>query len=81
MPPASGKATPAEQVRIKLASSKRFNVPFDRAWAFAIDAVRFPHDTTDRVSWKLALAETRWAWEAAYFDAPANGMEEFTRAA
>lgn len=36
------------------------------AWAWAWQRVKNPHATHERRGYKEAIADTRWAWEAAY---------------
>ena len=57
---------PPVQLRQYLAVPKRQGVAFDRAWAFAWQRVKWPHDTGDRRWWKALLDEQRPIWERAY---------------
>lgn len=47
--------SPATQVRVYLARARERDMTFERAWVFAIERVRWPHDTRHRWEWKGVL--------------------------
>jgi hypothetical protein len=63
---AESRATPAEQMRVRLEIAKRAGIPFPVAWERGWRRVRWPHDTAHRRDWKRALGATRVSWERAY---------------
>lgn len=62
----TNRMTPAEQLAHLLSGPKRSGVPFDRAWTYALDWVRWPHDKEHRAEWKEAVAWAKPVWQAAY---------------
>lgn len=65
----TNRMSPAEQLAILLVGPKRNGVPFERAWSYARDWVRWPHDKDHRFDWKEAIEWSRPAFEAAYNNA------------
>jgi hypothetical protein len=57
---------PPIQLRQFLTVARRQGFPFEQAWEWALERVRWPHATKHRHAYKDAIAETRWAYEAAY---------------
>lgn len=62
----TSRQSPAEQVRMLLARSRRHGVPFDAAWRQAIKRVRWPHDTDHRAQWKDVMEWSREVYRSAY---------------
>jgi hypothetical protein len=74
---ASGPVSPAVQFRKLLEYGRERDWPFETAWRWAYERVRWPHDTTHRREWKKVLGESpddprktpvqqREAWRSAY---------------
>lgn len=66
MPAPVRRPPPPEQLRAALTVLRAEGLPFGEAWALALRAVVWPHDTVHRRQWREALAETRGEWEACY---------------
>jgi hypothetical protein len=69
---------PPVQFRQSIAYCRRLGWAFAIAWDEAWKACKWPHDTTHRRDWKVAMEETRGEWEAAYVGG-AEELEPFRR--
>jgi hypothetical protein len=56
----------------RLAAARRRGEPFDEAWSAAVSAAMQQKAGGGRENWRVALDETRHAWQAAYEGAPAE---------
>lgn len=74
---AHGPVSPAIQFRKLLEYGRERGWPFETAWRWSYERVRWPHDTTHRREWKKILGEShddqrrtptqqREAWQSAY---------------
>src|SRR4051812_27557087 len=67
--------SPPEQIRKYLAPAKRQGVEFDKAWHFAVQRTKFPHDRTHRHQWYRVMDEMRPVFERAYRNEHVPGGE------
>lgn len=63
-------APPPSQMLAGLAEARQRGDDFEEAWRWAFRAIKWPHDTTQRRQWKVALEGTREEWEASYERTP-----------
>jgi len=60
--------SPATQMRVHLMRARRRGMSFEKAWDWAFERVRWPHDTMQRIEWKEIIEgqKIRGAFHAAY---------------
>jgi hypothetical protein len=66
--------SPAVQVRVHLSRARLFGMPFDRAWDWSLERVRWPHDKEHRNDWKWVFEQekVKLAFERTYAGGPAE---------
>lgn len=79
----NGPVSPAVQMRKLLEFGRQRDWPFETAWRWSYERVKWPHDTGHRKEWKAILGESatdsrpmverqRQAWRSAYVREPAD---------
>lgn len=71
-----GLAPPTQLAECLLPPMKRQRVPFDDAWALALEQVLWPGSLREEKDWRAQLEATRFGWRAAYEAWPQERTEE-----
>jgi hypothetical protein len=83
----NGPVSPAIQFRKLLQYGRQRDWPFETAWRWSFERVKWPHDTTHRKEWKAVLGDRhddprpvptkqREAWRSAYEGAAQSPKEQ-----